>query len=164
MPTTTPEAILNSITSRIVTRLTPNYEAERKFELYEEQDENGFRDWAERNKDACFRKFSALFLGEVSPPSVSNTDAERVEEEIEIVVAYPHTLRFRSIVALHHVVREDLRQIEHEVGSNGFNALDTDVASIGTATVVTVGQRREDGPPVTFGVLRLRAGYYRSNA
>lgn len=164
MSTTTAEAILNSITSRIVTRLTPTYDSDKLFLLHEEQEENGFRDWAERNADACLRKFSAMFMGEEEPPLVSNGDVELVGEELEVVVAYPTTNRFRSQVALHHVIREDLRQIEHEVGSNGFNALDTDVASIGTATVITLGRRREDGPPVTFGVLRLRAMYYRSNA
>lgn len=162
MPTTTAAAIRNAIVARIA-RLVPVIEAER---FIPSQELSDFRDAAERNKTGCFRRYSVRFMGAVTPPLVSNTDVERVGDDIEVVVAYPTTGRFgaKALHALDDVIASDLRQIEHEVGSNGFANLNTDLAMVGAATVLTVGQAREDGPAVTFGVLRLRVEFYRSNA
>ncbi len=163
MPTTTAAAIRTSIISRIEQRLVPEVGSRDRF--IASQEGSDFRDWAARNKQACLRRFSARFLGAVQAPLVSNTDVERVGDDMEIVVAYPTGHRFgsRALVDLDDVIEQDLKQLEHEVGSNGFSNLNTDLAMIGAATVLTVGQAREDGPPVTFGVLRLRVEFYRSN-
>lgn len=162
VPVTTAAAIRTSIIGRIVA-LVPRVEPGKRYKPSRESED--FRTLSARTKSACLRSFSVRFMGGVTPPLVSNTDIERVGDDVEIVVAYPTGLRFGvdGMLDTDDVIAEDLRQIEHEVGSSGFANLNTDLGMVGAATVLTIGQTREDGPPVTFGVLRLHVEFYRSN-
>jgi hypothetical protein len=84
VPTTTASAIRTSIIRRIAA-LTPTTEPGSRYRPSRESDD--FRTMAARTKAACLRSYSVRCLGSVTPPLVSNTDVERVEDDVEVIVA-----------------------------------------------------------------------------
>jgi hypothetical protein len=157
MSDATLDDIITAISERIVA-LVPTCEAER-YTLFNERDD--FRTWAQAHKQSCVRAVSVAALEHVAPPSVSGTDRAWIETELEVVIAYPTDQRFGSGTDLRRVIGADLAQLDGEVGGDGYQARSPGVA---VGTIQTIGQSRESGDGVTFGVLRLRAGFYRTRS
>lgn len=158
--TTTATAIRNSIEARIAA-LTPAVHAGQPFRAH--RHERPIREWAEQNPSACLRRFSVRWVGPIPPALVTNTDVEQVERAIEVVVAYPTDWRHggKQLVDLDEVASDDARLIADCVGTNGAAAMAL-VTTSATVVTDTDGENLEPGPVVTFGVVRLRAYYYRS--
>ncbi len=157
---TTQAAIRDSMIAS-VRGLTPTYHAAEKFRQH--RDRLDLRAWAAQNPASCLRLFSVRFVADLEPPTVSDTESEMVTRSIEVVVAYPADGRHGKDLELRDlddVIEEDLRMIDDTIGTNGFAHL---AGTNPGATVITDGDAREDGGAVTFGVLRMRCHYYRSN-
>ena len=165
-PTGSATAVTSSadeIRAAIVTgiaALSPAAPSKPRFVPYRE--EMDFRAWCEKNPTACLRRFSVAFAGASTPPEVSTTLIEWIGDDVEIVVAYPTDGRHGGDYPLRQldaVIAADMALIDAEVGGSGYQSRST-TAALGT--ISTIGSERENGPPVTFGVLRLRAEFYRS--
>lgn len=157
--TTTIAAIRDNLATRIAA-VTPTDQANVPFRVYRE--EMPFREWCAANPGGCFRRYSVRATATVTAPTVTDTAVEWVEQDLDVMIAYPTTGRFgaRVMVDVDEIVFADLQKLEHTVGTNGYA---TFAASIPDAAVTTIEAAREDAGPVTFGVLRLRAHFYRSN-
>jgi hypothetical protein len=155
--TTTAAAIRDAMIA-LVEGLTPTTLASDRFLAHREGLD--FRTASEANPPACLRRFSIRTTGTVSPPTVTNTDVEWVETDLECVIAYAPNGRHgaKFLTDLDDAIEHDLRQIEHTIGTNGYAFYAQATAG---ATVTTVDSTREDGGPVTFAVLNLHAGFYR---
>lgn len=162
MAVTTTAAIRDVMVST-VKGLTPSTLQNVRYVPHSERVE--LRTFAEENPHSSFRRYSIKSIGLIEPPVVSNLDREWVETEIELEIAYPRDHRYGAQLKLDldDVVELDLRQIEHAIGSNGYATLD--LTTGGDAAVTTVETMRDDGgglAPVVYGVIRLRAGYWRA--
>lgn len=156
--TTTPDVIRDSIASRIAA-IVPAIHAAQPF--IEHREEMPFRAWSAANPPGSLRRFSVRWVGAVAAPVVTNMDLEEVEDEIEIVVAYPTNWRHggRQLAGLDDVVKADARRISHVVGTNGAAGM---AAVTTSATAITLSESVDAGDAVTFGVVRLRVVYTRS--
>ena len=155
---TTPAAIRDRI-AVLVTTLSPTTDTGQPFVEHTEQEP--IREWAVANPASCLRHFSARWLPDTSPPLVTDTVAEQVERDLEIVIAYPVDWRHgnKQLVDLATVVDEDTRKIAITVGTEGASNLANT-----SATVLTTVETSEDLGPVHVGVVRLHVLYYRSNS
>lgn len=158
--TTTIAAIRDNLATRIGA-IAPTVAADTKFRVFRE--EQPFREWAAANPAAAFRRFSVRAGAVVGQPEIIDSTATWIEQDIDVVVAYPTNGRFgsRVMVDVDEIVFADLAKIDHTVGTEGYA---TFAASIPDAAVTTIEAMREEAGPVTYGVLRLRAHFYRSNA
>ena len=153
MTTTTPGTLRTTIAARIVA-LTPSLDSEVLFREHREED--SFREWALNNPAGCLRRFSVRQGPRVEQPTVTDGLTEMVAQEFEILVAYPTDGRFGALkmADLDNAVERDRAQIAKTIGTNGTAYTD--------ATVTTEDEDREDIGPVTVGVVRLLARYFRS--
>ncbi len=159
MSVTTAAAIRDDIAARVAALVGLQHVRQR---FVEHREERPIREWAIKSPGAALRRFSVRWLGEVRGPTVTNTDVELVDQDLEVVVMYPSDGRHGTqvMVDLDTVIGQDLRRINHAVGTNGFAAL---AATIPAATVVSLPgpETIEDLGPVRAGVVRLNATYYR---
>lgn len=138
----------------LIRGLTPQSLAADRFEYY--PGTMPFRDWADLNPTACFRRFAIGDLMEFDPPEVSNADVEWIGCREEITVAYPRDFRAglandRDTIAL---LREDLWSINDEVGPYGHDNYSAAVATDPEAEVEVLDN-------VLILTLRYRVRYYR---
>ena len=119
-------------------------------------DERNFRDWADANPTACFRRFSIRDRLELEPPDVSNADVEWTGCREEILVAYPLDYRYGegNQRDLESVLREDLYLLDDQLGPYGY-----DNYSAAVATDLEVAAETMDN--VVILVLSYRLRYYR---
>lgn len=161
MATTTPDAIIVKMQST-VEALTPTSSERDKFKRHDQ--EVDFRAWCDQNPTAAFRKFSILDLWEFDEPRISDLVNEEVWTTFEFVAAYPiqsaGKYGSRKAHSMQKVMSDDLHQVRHAIGANGYATLDT--ATGGAATVVEDGPSVEDGQACRFVVLRLRTRYLRA--
>lgn len=162
MSTTTPAAVATLIADRIAD-IVPSLHSNVPFRRHRE--ETPFRDWILANPAGCLRRFSVRQAPSISPPDVTDGLTELVRQEFEVAIAYPSDGRFTQanqpalkLVDLDNAVERDRSQIAKTVGTNGYA---TYAASLPAATVITVGEERDDLGPVVVGVVRLEAIYYR---
>jgi hypothetical protein len=156
----TTSAGVRDLMRETIRALTPNVRSDARWRTHDERVD--FRIWAEQNPTAAFRMFSIKTEGQLQPPVVSNTDVEWVETQFELVAAYPRDYRYgggQHILDLDDVIESDLRQIEHAIGTNGYQSLEQVTGT--EATVQTVDTIREPGIAAVFAVLRLRVMYWR---
>ncbi len=162
MSATTAKALRDSIAARVAA-LVPTSHARQGF--LELREERPIRGWAAANPGSCLRRFAVRWVGPVRGPTVTNTDVELVDQDLEIVVVYPTDGRHgpKMRVDLDTVIGEDLHTINNAVGTNGFAAL---ALTTQAATVRSLEgpEEREDLGPAQAGVVRLNASYYRSPA
>lgn len=158
--TTTPAIIRSSIEARIAA-LVPTVHAGDLFRLHNH--ELTLPEWAVANAGSCTRRFSVRESGEIDPPDVTDGLTEGVWQNFTVLIAYPKSWRRGAgqLVDLDTAVSVDRLQIVRTVGTSGFASLATTTQA---ATVITVGEAREDLGPVVLGVVTLRAFYYRSLA
>lgn len=156
----TTAAAIRDLMRTTVKALTPTFLENARYKPFAERVD--FRAWCEANTTAAFRWFSIRDLGNIAPPVVSNTDREWIETQFEVVIAYPTDHRYGRDMALDldDCQEGDLKQVEHAIGTNGYQTLD--VSTGGDACVTTVETAREQGPACVFGVLRLSVRYWRS--
>jgi hypothetical protein len=139
--------------------LLPRLRPVGRFELHDEQ--FPIRIWAEQNPGAALRRVSIRASGRHEPPEVSNHVQEYVSTTIEIVIPYPRDVRYGNQRGLDRdaVISSDLKQIDDAIGTNGYASLD--LSTGGDALVVTTSVEREEGISCVFGVITLRASYWR---
>lgn len=159
--TTTTAGQIRDLMIRTVRGLTPTVAAERGFEPYRE-DAGPIRRWADKTPIAAPRRFSVRDVGEVQPPTASDTEVAWVQTEFEVVVSYPYGHGWGSLAALSldDVIELDAKQIEGAIGTDGYLMLDT--SNGGEACVSTLATYREDGDACRFLVIRLSVQFWRS--
>jgi hypothetical protein len=143
----------------LVEAITPSTHAGDKFIAHREV--QPLRDWAEANPGGCLRRFSIRSTGQPRPAPVSTTLVEETSDTFEIVVAYPTDGRQGEdwLLDLDDAIESDQTSIHKTIGPPGYASLTA------TATVIHEDPfTREDGSPVTFGVIRYRVDWYRSVA
>lgn len=152
--TTTLEAIMDRLAA-IIVDLEPESETAVRFRRHEGKVD--FRDWAEKHSAGCYRAFDVRDTGEREPPAASNMDVEDEDRIVEVVIAYPSNSRYGSGNDRDRdaVIDQDAIQVEDAVGTNSSGSVDN-------ATMITEVALREDGSPVTFSVIRLRAYFSRA--
>lgn len=155
----TTSAQVRDVMRRTVRALTPAILAHVKFKAHDERVD--FRTHALQNPKAAFRVFSIRDSGAVVGPVVSNTAREWIETVFEVVVAYPrdHSYGPQLAMDLDDVIESDLRQIEHSIGTNGYQQLE--LSTGGDAQSITGSTTREQALAVVFGVLTLNVGFWR---
>ena len=159
---TTTETVIRDAMLTAAEALTPNSLAHRKFIRHRE--EMPLRDFAAQNPTAAFRYISILDTFDFQEPAISDLVQEEVWTTFEVVVAYPTEGKglygSRQMLSLQTIMAQDLHQLRHAIGSNGYATLD--VSTGGAATVTEDGPSVEIGSPCSFVVLNLRCRYLRS--
>ena len=89
-----------------------------RFRRYRNEGGADFRDWAEKNLAASFRRFQVRNLGNDEPPTISNTDFEERRLSLQILIAYPQTNRAGSDNALDRddIIEQDWDYIDFNIG------------------------------------------------
>lgn len=157
MAVTTLAAIMDTMITT-VKALAPTFQSGVTFKPWDGLANNNpkvtFREWCEANPTASFRYFSIRRVGNVLPPTVTNTDLEEVESEVECVTAYPMDNRYGKDGGkdMDDVIEADNTKIEHAIGTNGYQTIET----AGDACVMTQGSSIEVGSACAFGVLTMR--------
>lgn len=158
---TTAGAVRNQMIS-LVEDITPALHAATKIRAYREEQE--FREWAMANPSACLRRFSIRFLGDTSQALVTDHTVERVEEGVEVVVAYPTNWRLASSgtqqLGLDDAMASDAKKIDAAIGVASSDATLKSLATV----FRNDGKSREDVGPVQFSVITYRIEYARSLA
>jgi hypothetical protein len=161
--TTTATAIRDAMLTA-AEALTPTSLSNTKFRRHRE--EIGLRSFASQNPAGCFRLLSIRDLFDFQEPRISDIVNEEVWTTFEVLVAYPTAGKglygAKQGLSLETVMEQDLHQLRHAIGANGYATLDT--ALSGAATVVEDGPdvEMDEGQPSAFVVLRLRTRYLRA--
>lgn len=164
--TTTAAAIRDQMITEVLTLTPATLGDTHPYRLHSDW-ERTVREQARAQADVV-RLFSIRDTGDLRGPSVSNTDVEWVETVLEFVMAYSikSTSRWGTAAGrdLDDVMEADLKQIEKRIGPSGYAALE---GVVGDRALVFGGpdwpqRSREVDEQVTFSVLRLRVGFYRS--
>jgi hypothetical protein len=105
----------------VIRALTPSVHTGNRFEVFRDEDEANFVEWAEAFPQGAFRRFQVRDLSTDGPPPVSNTDIEERLVTFTIAVAYPQTSRMGGDAARD---RDDARTadrhlIERAIGMAG---------------------------------------------
>jgi hypothetical protein len=156
---TTPDAVIDQMIA-LIEDITPQVHAHLGFKAY--RDEMDFREWAQANPAQCLRRFCVTFAGDTSQALVTSTQLERVEEAVEIIVAYPTDFRHGAtqLRGLRRVISRDSKQIDAKVGPSASDATLKELATVFRIETTS----RENAGPVHFGVVPLRIEYARSLA
>lgn len=118
MPTPTTSAqLIREDRRNIVESLNPAQLNKVKFREYNR--DGDFREWAEANPAACFRRFQIRDLATYEIPLISDMVAEEVQTQFEVIVAYPADGRFGSDIVngLEDAIRSDQVRIESRIGA-----------------------------------------------
>lgn len=121
MPTTTYAAIRDE-QARLIETITPTSASQVKFQR--EEGRMDFRQWAQANPNACFRRFSIMGSNRFEGPLVSNTDIETQRTDTIITIAYPKQYAkygAENIRDLQDMVEEDIVSIDDTIGHRGQN-------------------------------------------
>lgn len=144
---------IRALQAHALENASPSSFASEKFRRYD--GDEPFRDWAAENATAAFRRFY-IEQDSFSPPLVTNGDVAPVENEVEIVVAYPQGRNYGAggYRAMRDVIREDRMTLHAKCG----------VLSAGkTWPAFGCYDERvdlEDNDDVSFLVMRLRVAYW----
>jgi len=158
MATVTMAAIRDALIARVAAQV-PAIGARDRFVVWREDDD--FRAWAAANAAACLRRFTVVTVGETTEPSVSSTLYERVNETLEIVVAYQDTQRQTNRRGLDDLIASDMHLLTYRAGTSGCS-IDPLIQG-GALTVMSRANRRERAyEGVVFGVIPLEVSYVRS--
>ena len=133
----------------VISALTPTSLSGDKFRAYRNEGNGDFIEWVTANPQASLRRFQVRQLSFPTEPDISNTDMERVQVILGLVVAYPQSHRYGAQNALDRddVMTEDLKQIEYALGPAGasnFQLQNPNATFVGR----TVDQIREGAPGV----------------
>lgn len=120
----------------------------------------GFREWAEKNSAAAFRRFSLRLLPGIEPLGPHDWNVRREVARLELVVAYPVDYRYggSGAVSLDQLMTSDMSQIVDAIGTRGYAT----ITPAADAVVTDEGHTFEDILACRFGVATLTAEYYRS--
>lgn len=144
----------------LVEDITPAIHAQQKLRAHREQ--NDFREASGAVPGSCLRRFSITFLGDTTQALVTDYQTERVEETVEVVIAYPTDWRHGGTqqLGLHDVMASDAKKIDATIGVAA-----SDSTLKGLATIFRNDSKsREDAGPVQFSVIAYRIEYARSLA
>lgn len=156
---TTAGAIRDRMIS-LIEDITPAIHAGQKFRAHRE--ESDFREASNGNPPGCLRRFSVTFGGDTTQALVTDHQTERVEETVEVVIAYGTDWRHGGIqrLGLHDAMASDAKKIDAAIG-----VASSDSTLKGLATVFRNDSKsREDAGPVQFSVITYRIEYARSLA
>lgn len=162
--TTTREAIRENMVT-LIEALAPTTSSDVPFRV--ERGERDFRTWAEANEAAALRRFSVRFVGQPSPPVISDTLTELVEQDaVEVLIAYPKQYGKYgqgNNRALDDVLDEDVQQIDGQSGVSHNNSGDW---VSGQHNCLRIEATVEDDPDAKVVIARLlySIDYYRSTA
>ena len=156
---TTPGAIVDRM-AYLVERVTPAIHSALPFRWFRE--ELDFREAMTAKPSGCLRMFSIVHGGDTSQALVTSNELERVEESIEIVIAYPADFRHggRQLQGLRAAMSKDAVTVEKTIGVAASDATLKNLASIFRVDSTS----RESAGPVLFTVIPLRVEYARSLA
>lgn len=108
--------------ARLIEALTPTSAAAVTFKR--EEGRVDFRQWAQANPSACFRRFSIIGSMRDEGPLVSNTDFETYRTDTIVTVAYPKQMGkygADNIRDLQDLIEEDRFLIDDTIGHRGQN-------------------------------------------
>ena len=119
MPTT--ETAVRDRMITVIAALIPSTLPKDRFVEFRNDGDGVFSDWCENSPDGAFRRFQVITLGDTKPPIISNSDAELVEVNFLVSVAYPHNHRAGpgNAKARHSLMEQDRLQIERAIGMLG---------------------------------------------
>lgn len=163
-PYATRELIRESMIG-LIEALTPTSHSSVPFRV--ERGERDFRAWGEANEAAALRRFSVRFVGQPSPPVVSDTQVELVEGDVvELVIAYPKQwgkYGEGNVRDFDDLMDEDLQQIDGRSGVGVNNAADW-IAGQNQSLRVDWEIEDDEDAKVAFLRVRYQVDYYRSTA
>jgi len=115
-----------------------------RFRRFRNEGTADFRAWAEKNREACFRRFQVRNIGLDEPPQITNVDFKEQKLVLEIVIAYPQTNRGGPDNAMDRddVMESDWGEVDHNVGlcSRANYALTYDCTPLGATKEVEHGE------------------------
>lgn len=156
MPSTTTIEAIRENMETLIHALTPSQIARTKFKV--ERGEMQFRDWAEAQKQASFRRYSFDQIGVVETGEVSNLDVEEVYTQLRLTVAYPNDYRYgrENKEDRHDVIEADAMQLRNTIGSKGYGSWVPGQRDAKETHTV------EEGQAATFLIVDLDVVYLRS--
>lgn len=152
---TTTAAAQRDLMVTTVKDLVPGVLAQKRFIPHDQR--TAFREWAEANPQAATRRFSIRNLGPVTGLGVNDTTQVWVQEEFECVLGYANDFQYGEQMRLDQddVMWRDLHLVKDTIGQRAFG-------TFGDAAVIEETESIEPGTAVSFAVLTMTLGYYRS--
>jgi hypothetical protein len=163
--TSTPQAIRDRIRA-VVASIDPVSLIGDRFIDSRNEFSGDFREWAETNPAAAFRRYQVRADGHDEPPTVSNTVIEERRVVFEILIAYPQNHRYGDDGAMDRddVIDEDWDYLDFNLGICGkVNFTSTDTGSY-DCTPLGCTKEIERGDVCDFLVIRAEYQYQRALA
>jgi len=139
----------------IVQALTPSDLAHVPFRVA--LDERDFREWAQAEPVAAFRRFAIVDRWTYTTPEADGGDVTWEPTEVDVMVAYPRDYRYGTgnSRSREDVMRADRAQIDYAIGAWGAENMSDSSATL-------IATRVEEYPAVAILAMTLRVFYYRS--
>ncbi len=105
----------------VIEALTPKLLSAPKFVRYRNEGPADFSTWAANNVEGALRRFQVRDEGVDEPPTISNTDIERHQVNLIVIVAYPQDARAgrKNGLSRDDLIDTDFRQINFAIGMCG---------------------------------------------